>query len=104
MNEHDAIRRAFERVDPPAGFAARVLERIDREEEVVLRGWWSRRWLRHAVAAGLALAIGLSVLAGWNWNRQRRGEAAAAEALIALRIASEKVNLAKQAVHERSAY
>jgi hypothetical protein len=104
IKEQDAIRRAFERVEPPAGFAARVLERIDREEEMVLRSRWRRRWLRHAVAAGLALAIGLSAVAGWNWNRQKRGEAAAAEALIALRIASEKVNLAKQTVHERSAF
>ena len=104
MNELDPIRQAFARVEPPAGFAARVLERVDREEAVVLQGRWSRRWLRHAIAAGLALAIGLSAVAGWNWNRQKRGEAAAAEALIALRIASEKVNLAKQTVHERSAF
>lgn len=107
MNEQDPIRQAFERVEPPAGFAGRVLERIEREEKrgTVLRGeWWRRRWVQQSIAAGLAIAIGLSALAGWNWNRQRRGEAAAAEALIALRIASEKVNMAKQTVNERSAF
>ncbi len=76
----EQLRRAFAPEDPPAGFAGRVMERAGG-----IRRPSTPRWLA-AAAAVLILAGG-----GYGY-RLHRGEMAKREVLLALRIASVKVN------------
>ena len=98
------LKRAMEPVEPPAGFADRVLTRI-RDQQVRAQrrvpardasgGWWT--WLfapawRPALAA--ALSLFLVVAAGISYQRrqqEKRAEKAAAELMVALEITSEKL-------------
>jgi hypothetical protein len=86
----DELRSALRRVEPPEGFARRVMERLDFDSDrrtVPPRGqriWWTR-WA--AAAAVVILATGLVL-----YRRRRAGEAARAETLMALRIASRQFN------------
>jgi hypothetical protein len=75
----EQLRRAFAPEDPPAGFAGRVMERAGGTRRP------APRW-RAAAAAVLILAGG-----GYGY-RLHRGEMAKREVLLALRIASVKVN------------
>ncbi len=75
----EQLRRAFAPEDPPAGFAGRVIERAGGSRRPS-----APRWL--AAAAILILAGG-----GYGY-RLHRGEMAKREVLLALRIASVKVN------------
>ncbi|HEX8173061.1 MAG TPA: hypothetical protein VF824_21180 [Thermoanaerobaculia bacterium] len=94
MNEHD-LKRALQREAPPAGFAARVLQRIESEPYVQpkRRVWW------RAAAASVVLA---SVLGGYTVHvvEQRRGERAREQVLQAMSIAGSKIRYARQEVHE----
>jgi hypothetical protein len=95
---NDELRRALRRVEPPAGFAEHVVDRVadgdapataarQAAEHVLLR----RPLVRWATAA--ALAIG--VTGGGVWyraeQRQAQGEEARRQVLIGLRIASDKL-------------
>ena len=91
MNLENDLKRALRRESPPAGFARRVMERIERIEPERKRPVWWR-----AAAASVALA---AVLGGYATHRvveQRRGEAAKEQVLEAMRIASEKVRYAQE--------
>lgn len=95
MNLEDDLRRVLHRQSPPPGFAARVMERIEREERAERR----RRpgWLR-AVAASV---IFTAVAGGWTAHtihQRREGERAKEQLVQAMRIAGEKVHYAQQEV------
>lgn len=87
MDVHEELGRALARKDPGPGFADRVLAQIEREERAH-RSWGGWR----AVAAALLLTVGAGA---WGLHehreRQREGEAAKEQVLLALRITSEKV-------------
>ncbi|HEX2122041.1 MAG TPA: hypothetical protein VHL59_10405 [Thermoanaerobaculia bacterium] len=88
-----SLKRALRREAPPAGFAGRVMERIERPPRT-RPVWW------RAAAASLTLA---AVLGGYVTHRvveQRRGERAREEVLRALSIAGEKVRYAQQEVRD----
>lgn len=90
--EHD-LRRVLRRESPPAGFASRVLQRIERDAAP------KRRWMR-AVAASLTLT---AILGGWGArevHQRREGERAKEQVLLALRIAGEKVRHAQHEVRD----
>ena len=89
--EHD-LKRALRRESPPAGFAGRVLQRIERDQRPTTRPVWWR-----AAAASLVLA---SVLGGYAIHEKRKGERARDQLLQAMSIASEKVRYAQQEVRE----
>jgi hypothetical protein len=73
------LRRAFEREQPPDGFADRVLERT-RERRNVMPRW-------------IAAAAAIVILAGGGYTyRRQQGEAAKREVLLALRITSAKLS------------
>ncbi len=91
--EHD-LKRALRRESPPPGFASRVLERMERDDERHARPrfhWW------RAAAASLVLA---SMLGGYAIHERRKGERARDQLLQAMSIASEKVRYAQQEVRE----
>jgi len=76
----DELKRAFERQQPPPGFAARTIARAAQG--------WRLQFPRWAVAAAAVLAI---AGAGYGY-RCRRGEEAKQEVLLAFRITATKVN------------
>lgn len=92
----DELRTLLRRRDPPAGFAQRVLRRIEAGESRRARNplgyLLSRqtpRWLA-ASLAGILLVIGLSL-----YQRERRSLEArrdSKQALLALRITGQKLN------------
>jgi hypothetical protein len=89
MNLENDLRRALRRESPPAGFASRVLERIEKPQP---RRWW------RAVAASITLT---AILGGWaahQIHQRREGERAKEQVLLALRIAGEKVRYAQSEV------
>ena len=103
----EQLRRALQRVEPPPGFAERVLERASGQAEA--QGWWRRlievfraprrRWAAAAVA-------GLVVLAGIGYERQmrrRQGELAREQVLEALEITAEQFQIARRHVQKLNA-
>ena len=92
--EHD-LKRALHRESPPAGFAGRVMQRIERDQRVPTRRpiWW------RAAAASVILA---AALGGYRLHEVRRaeGERAKEQILKAMSIASEKTHYAQQQVRE----
>ena len=91
VEERD-LRRVLRRQSPPAGFASRVMQRIDREQRPRHK-WW------RAAAASVTLTI---VLGAWATHeiREHQGERAKEEVLLALRIAGEKVRYAQHEVRD----
>jgi hypothetical protein len=92
------LREALNRKDPEPDFSRRVMERIARDSTGRLARFPGRRgW----VAAGIAAALLLSA-AGVEIRHIQRGREAKAQVMVALRIASLKLNLAQRKVIERS--
>jgi hypothetical protein len=102
MNLENDLRRALRREPPPAGFAGRVLQRIEVEEGQSRvsgqAGSAHFRWWR-ATAASVMLA---AVLGGYALHEvhRREGERARDEVLRAMSIASAKVRYAQQQVRQ----
>lgn len=94
MNLENDLRRALRRESPPAGFAGRVLERIesDAARKPQSRPWW------HAAAASVTLAAVLGGYGAYRVVEHRRGEFAKEQVLTAMRIAGEKVKYAQEEV------
>lgn len=91
MNLENDLKRALRRKSPPAGFAGRVMQRIERAEPQRTRPTW---WRTAAASVALVAALG-----GYTAHRiveQRRGEHAKEQVLEAMRIASEKVRYAQE--------
>ena len=91
MNLDDELKSALRREDPPAGFAQRVTARAQS------RPARNPGMLRMIWAAGIAamLVIGVTSVSQY---RQVQGERAAREAVTALRIAADKLNLTRDKV------
>lgn len=120
MTSHDPeferrLRRALQRVDPPSGFAERVLAAIARGEAPrdVTAPSRPRRFalprppLRRRAWMPAAAAAALVVLAGahWAWHRHTeivRAREAREQVVEALRISSETLNAALAAAVERA--
>ena len=93
MNLEADLKRAMRRESPPAGFASRVMQRIERDAAPKRHPWW------RAVAASLTLTALIG--AGIEYDRRREvreGERAKEQVLQALRIAGEKVRYAQTEV------
>ena len=74
----DELKRAFERQEPSADFAARTIALARRRRGLALPRW---------VAAAALVIAGAGY--GYRW---RQGEAAKQQVLLAFRIAATKVN------------
>ena len=88
-NVEKALRQALRSVDPPPGFADRVIQRAARG--TVRGSVGGRVWLGWATAA--ALVVGVS---GGLWyraeERRAQGEEARRQVLLSLRIAGAKLH------------
>ncbi len=95
-NLEDQLRKALRREDPPEGFAERVILQAKAARE---QRWESPRprfrllWPAATVVATTALVLSISIE-----YRSLREERAAKQAIQALQIASEELNLARNKV------
>jgi len=91
----DHLRAALGRKEPSEDFTARVMERISRPqaaEKPLVFAWWRRSWaLAGAIAACLLLAAGLVQYHRYE-RRQIEAKRVKDQAVLALRITSEKLN------------
>jgi anti-sigma-K factor RskA len=101
MNLENDLKRVLRRESPPAGFAGRVMQRIeveDRRSRLSGKGQARlpvlHRW--RAAAASVALVAALGGYTAHRVIEQRRGEYAKEQVLEAMRIASEKVRYAQE--------
>ncbi|MCX6599893.1 MAG: hypothetical protein NTV70_26365 [Acidobacteria bacterium] len=97
------LSQALARVTPPEGFEGRVQRRVRLAGRAIparpgsggLFSGWRLQW-----AAALAVVV---LVAGGTWSYQererRRGELARDRTLAALRLTSEKLQLAKSRIH-----
>jgi hypothetical protein len=100
----EELRRAMARQEPPAGFTARVLERL-REEQAPKLGMSLQGWFHAMRGWGLAGAMAaLLVISGsvayQQHERSERGHAAKQKLLVAMRIAGVKLYQAHRQVLE----
>ena len=97
-----SLERDLERVmrhrSPDPGFAQRVMARIDKGEGATELRPPRQRW--RAAAASLTLVVLLGSYATHRVAENRRGERAKEQVLLAMRIASEKVSVARQEVRD----
>jgi len=100
----DALKKALRRQEPPAGFAERVMARL---EAPPAPGIWQRlaAWLYPpALRVAAFAAIVLLLLAGVQYERQRRArqqaEAAREQVMMALRITFDKLEAVRERVSE----
>lgn len=107
MSFDDELRRAFERKEPPPGFADRVLARINHahpaeepRRPVRMSSAFAVRWIA-AAAASAVLAIASSQ---YYASRQAAVEEAKLkeQLRVSLQIASEKLNDVERKVREHS--
>jgi len=110
MRGDDELRRALRRVEPPAGFAERVLHRASEGGVSILahrRGplgsVLSGAMVRWATAAALAIAVTGGMWYRAEQRRQAQGEEARRQVLIGLRITSSKLQLVQLKVNQRRA-
>lgn len=98
----DELREALRRVEPPEGFSSRVLARVAREMSRPcwrdrLRGWLAApRWRWAAVACGLALIGGVEYQR--EMDRRAKAERAKEQMLLALEITAEQLHVAQRSV------
>ena len=98
MSLEKDLKRAMARKEAPAGFADRVLDRIDTHAAP----WRTRRRLTNRLSRVAALLlVGTIGTGAWlqhqeNGRQRREAEQASILVRIALQIASEKTNIARE--------
>jgi uncharacterized protein HemX len=101
----EELGKAFKRVEPPAGFAERVMARAAASEQTKARTAWT--WLgfvhagglRWAVAGALCLALGAGgILYQLEQQRRAQGEEAKQQLMLALRITANELQTAQAEV------
>ena len=98
----EELRRAFRRVEPPPGFVEGVIFKIRQSPEAhfsfrrVFSSFFRHSGLRWAAASGLACVLAIAAVLQHRQHVQARieGEAAKAQARVALQIASAELNAA----------
>jgi hypothetical protein len=93
---HDELREALRRVEPPAGFAERVLQNAaaapatPRQVQLARTDWRGMLVTRLAIAATLVITIGAGAWYSAE-ERRREGEEAKRQVLVSLNIAGSKL-------------
>ena len=109
-NFENELRRMLRPVEPPAGFAERVMRALPERQwsatvtplSVVRPAPPTNTWQRFAVPAAMAASLVAAVLLGQHVadvREQRAGLAASRELMQALRVTSQKLDVAYEAVH-----
>jgi hypothetical protein len=104
----EELKKALQRVEPPAGFAERVLAKAAAEEQKKTArsrawfGWFTSSGLRWAMACALCIVFATSGLI-YHHEERKRGEQAKEQLMLALRITSSKLQIATQNVRGLSA-
>ena len=88
----DQLRDALRRREPPQGFSARVLDRVETGRRP------SRSRSLWAVAAALALVVGVASYRGHE--RRIEGERAKEQVMLALRLSGSKLHAVQERVIE----
>ena len=108
------LRRALRPVEPPAGFAERVMRALPERQPVpvtpltVARAPRTSLWQRFSMPAALAASLVVGILLGQHVAEQneerelRAGLAASRELMQALRVTSQKLDMAYEAVRSTS--
>lgn len=107
----DELKKALRRQEPPQGFADRVVARAAEQGTREVKPAWRDSWLkifaqplpllRWATVAAVAIALVLGGVHYRDVQRERaRGEAAKEQLLLALRIAGNKLQLARTRVDQ----
>jgi len=94
-----ALRQALQPVDPPPGFADRVLQRASLGA-VPNRGV-NGSWLRWATAAALVIAVGGGLWYRAEERRRTEGEEARRQVLLSLQIAGSKLNAVQMKINHQ---
>jgi hypothetical protein len=125
----DELKRALRRKEPAPDFTDRVMSRVtdlQKREKLRERTDWLKRfaeffqprqmnwmnWTKWAMAGAMAILLLIAGLGVHNRreNERRRlaeiaeGERAKEQVMLAMRIASEKLNVAKKKVHEAAGH
>ena len=115
MNLDEELKLALRRTEPPAGFAERVLARAKTAtqpgEKPPVNSWKALfspfgtpivRWAAGAALLCLivGLIVGMSALRGERRREAAQAEAAKAQLMLALAVASDKMNIARRKVSE----
>jgi hypothetical protein len=112
-NFDDELKSALRRQEPPQGFAERVLARAAEQGSHQIKSAWHESWLkvfaqplrlpllRWAALATVSVALSLGGVHYRSVQRERaQGEAAKERLLLALRIAGNKLQLARTRVDQ----
>jgi hypothetical protein len=97
MSFENDLSRVLRRESPPAGFADRVIARIEREESKARHrrpAWW------RAAAASLVLTAAIGGWGAHSYVRYQQTLRAKEQVLVALRIAGSKVRYVQQEVRD----
>ena len=90
----DELRRTFRRVEPPAGFAERVMAQVPYGR----RSWIPRSWM----AAAAALLLAVAGAGSWEYQRARQqrivAEQAKAELMFALELTASKLQATRSKI------
>jgi len=95
MNIDDELRHALRRESAPEGFRDRVMQRIATTPRRTMHARW-----RVAAAVMLLTTGTIGGITMHHIERQREGERAREQVLLALRIAGKKVHYAREEVRD----
>jgi hypothetical protein len=92
----EQLKQSLARREPPTGFAARVMARVEAQPH--RPAWWRffpippRRILATALAAAMLVTVGI------QYQRHRQGELAKERLVLALQIASDQLHHVQQQI------
>ena len=102
MNEEldKQLRQVLRPVDPGEDFTARVLAQISSNPRNLRAHWRRAAWIPAALAASVLLVV--AGVYEWQQRQKEAGLAARAQVLEALRVTSQKLDLAYRLINTSS--